>query len=79
MDSEQVRNAVATILREEVQWEGPFPEGGLDKHLDSLQRMSLVVAVEDHFRICFEPEDEAAIHDLGDFLRVILVKVGQLQ
>jgi acyl carrier protein len=76
VDSEIVRDELTRILRDEVKWEGPVPEGPLEQHLDSLQRISLVVAIEDHFHICFEPEDEAAIHDFDDMLHAIAVKVG---
>lgn len=72
---QHVRDDIAEILRDEVRWEGPFPRGGLDQHLDSMQRLALVVAIEDRFQICFEPEDEQRIHDMDDLLRCIAVKV----
>jgi len=75
MDSESVRNTVATLLRKEGQWRGPLAAGDLDQHLDSLQRLSLVVAIEDHFRICFEPADEERIRNVDDLVRSIVAKL----
>ncbi len=74
MKPEQVREAVLAILLDEVKWEGPVPRGPLDRHLDSLQRMSLIVAIEDRFHICFEPEDEETIVDFEDLVRTIASK-----
>lgn len=75
MTPQELQEAVVAVLREEVKWEGPLPEGGLDRHLDSMQRLALVVALEDRFEICFTPEDEQGIHDLGDLVRCIGAKL----
>ena len=77
MKPEQVRDAVLVVLFEELQWEGPVPEGPLERHLDSLQRMSLIVAIEDRFHICFEPEDEETIASFDDLVRVIALKTTE--
>ena len=34
--------------------------------LDSVQRLTLVVELENRFSICFRPEDEAGIETVGD-------------
>lgn len=47
-------------------------EGPLDAQLDSLQRLTLVVAVEDHFEICFEPEDDEEAATAADVVRIVL-------
>jgi acyl carrier protein len=39
--------------------------------LDSLQLIALVVEVENRFRVCLEPEDEARIATIGDLVEVI--------
>ena len=46
-----------------------------DLGLDSVGLVALAVAVEDHFRICLEPEDEAEIRTVGDLLRVLQRKL----
>jgi len=43
----------------------------LGEHLDSLQVLQLVVAIEDHFKICFEPEDDENSTTLGDVVGVV--------
>jgi acyl carrier protein len=48
-----------------------LPDGPLDEHLDSVQRLTLVVAVEDHFGICFEPEDDEEARTLDDVVRIV--------
>ena len=77
MKPEHVREAVLRILADEVQWDGPAPDGPIDGRLDSLQRMTLIVAIEDYFRICFEPEDEASIRDFDDLVRTIETKTAE--
>lgn len=39
-------------------------DGDLSAALDSMQRLSLVVAIEDHYHISFSPEDDAEIRTL---------------
>ena len=42
-----------------------------DLGLDSLQRIALVIEIENRFRVCLEPEDEARIATIGDLVAVI--------
>lgn len=46
-----------------------------DLGLDSVGLLTLAVAVEDHFRICLEPEDEARIRTVGDLVRTVEEKL----
>ena len=75
MTPSRLHDEVSSLLRSELEWEGPLPAGELGQHLDSMQRMTLVVAIEDHFRICFEPEDEQGIRSFDDLLRCIAAKL----
>ncbi len=43
----------------------------LSEHLDSVQRLTLVVGIEDHFEICFEPEDDEQVATLADVTRIV--------
>jgi len=43
----------------------------LGEHLDSIQRLSLVVGIEDHFKICFEPEDDQQAITLADVVSIV--------
>jgi len=47
-----------------------------DLGLDSVGLLALAVAVEDHFRICLDAEDEAEIRTVGDLLRVLERKLA---
>jgi acyl carrier protein len=77
-----VRDELLGILAEQfdkkVDWKDDL-DGRLDRRLDSLERMSLIVAIEDHFLICFEPEDEATIEDFDDLVRSIAAKSAQTE
>lgn len=68
---DQIKQAVIELGREELQWEQDIPEGDLSEYLDSMKRLSLVVAIEDHWQICLEPEDEEEIRTLDDLVKVI--------
>lgn len=39
--------------------------------LDSVQRLTLVVALEDHFEVCFDPGEEDSLETLNDVVRYI--------
>ena len=51
-------------------------EGDLAEQLDSVQRLTLVVAIEDHFEVCFDPEDEERIRSFDDIVAVIHAKLS---
>lgn len=42
-----------------------------DLALDSIQRLTLAVEVENRFRICLDPEDEEGIETVGDLAAVV--------
>jgi len=48
-----------------------LPDGSLAETLDSMQLMTLVVGIEDEFRVAFEPEDETGIDTLADVLDLL--------
>ena len=77
MTLEEVRNDLAQLVKTKLRYEGPLDEGELADKLDSVQRLTLVVAIEDHFKICFDPEDEEQIRDLQDLLRLICLKLEE--
>ncbi len=43
----------------------------LSEHLDSLQVLQLVVAIEDHFRICFDPEEDETAATLQEVVAIV--------
>lgn len=46
-----------------------------DLALDSIQLLTLAVEVENRFRICLDPEDEAGIETIGDLADVVAAKL----
>ena len=42
-----------------------------DLRLDSIQRLTLVVELENHFLICFDPEDELGLETFDDVVSLI--------
>jgi acyl carrier protein len=73
MKEERILDGIRQAVRE---LEVPYPVE-LDTHvlndmeLDSLQLIALVVEIENRFRVCLEPEDEARIATIGDLVEVI--------
>ena len=65
------RDTVLRIAREELGDAAPTEATDLSETLDSMQRLQLVVAIEDHFQICFEPEDDEAVLTLDDVVSVV--------
>lgn len=57
MTSAEIRDVIAGVAARDLGWKGPLPEGDLTERLDSLQRLSLVVGLEDHFRVKLDFED----------------------
>ena len=39
--------------------------------------LSLVVAIEDHFEICFEPEDDELARTLDDVVRIVTMRLEE--
>ncbi len=76
-DPDTVRAKILAVVREELKFAGPVPEGDLSESLDSIQRLALVVAIEDHFEICFDPEDDAAATTLDDVVRIVCRRLDE--
>ena len=74
--STEIRKILQEIALSELGWDKPLPQGNLTEDLDSIQRLSLMVAIEDHYEIIFEPEDEAKIQTISDLITQIEEKVA---
>ncbi len=62
------------IARTQLEWSGRLTrESRLVEtlELDSLRRLTLLVEIEDRFRVSFDEEDETAIETVGDLLELI--------
>ena len=77
MTDTDIIDALTHLAKTKLRHEGPLDDGELANQLDSVQRLTLVVAIEDHFKVCFDPEDEAQIRDLSDLVRIISKKLGE--
>lgn len=68
-----VHQTLAGLVRRELGRELSLPaDAALAEHLDSVQRLTLVVAIEDHFEICFEPEDDEQVETLEHAVDAVL-------
>lgn len=70
-----LQDTLAEIYEAQLRKSPPALDAELAEHLDSVERLTLVVAIEDRFEICFEPEDEDQVHTLGDVLRLLETKL----
>ncbi|MDQ3036728.1 MAG: acyl carrier protein [Myxococcota bacterium] len=75
MTPETIRQVLSDIAHEELAWQGALPDAELASAFDSMQRLTLVVAVEDRFRICLDPDDEERIRTVDDLVGVIRGKL----
>jgi len=69
----EVAAEILRIARDELAiGAAPAPDEPLAERLDSLQLLSLVVAVEDRFRVILGEEDAAATRSLADLARLVV-------
>ncbi len=72
-----VAREIRRIAREELRIdEEPAPGETLAARLDSLALLSLVVAVEDRFRVILTDEDAATTRTLEDLARLVVKRAG---
>ncbi len=76
MTTETIQQALTDLAEKELGFSTGLQAGDLADQLDSVARLTLVVAIEDHFEICFEPEDEEQIHTLEQLVALIQKKLA---
>lgn len=76
MTDPDLRASLTGIAQRTLGWKGDLPDGELASQLDSMQRMTLVVAIEDHFHVAFDEDDEAELLTVDDLVRVLQRKLG---
>ena len=72
LSTAQIIDGITEVARQHLGWEGPLrPEMRLveDLELDSLQTLTLALAVENYFRVCLD--EEAEILTVGDLAAII--------
>ena len=75
MNKEDIRSILQLLAKEELGWSTELPSTSLSQSLDSMQKISLVVAIEDRFEICFEPEEEEYIDTIAELISFIHKKI----
>lgn len=72
-----VAREILRIAREDLKIEAePGPDEPLAGRLDSLALLSLVVAVEDRFRVVLTEEDAAGARSLADLARRVAARAA---
>jgi acyl carrier protein len=73
----RVADEILRIAREELRIEGAHAPGEpLASRLDSLALLSLVVAVEDRFRVILSDDDAAGTRTLEDLARLVALRAS---
>lgn len=73
---EAVAREIRRIAREELRLAAPPDGEELASSLDSLALLSLVVAVEDRFRVALTEEDAASARSLADLARLVAARLS---
>jgi acyl carrier protein len=86
MTEHQILEGVRQVIREHLQVHAPVEqveqverETDLfrDLQLDSLKQLTLVVELENHFRVRFDAGDEEGLATVGDLVRLIERRLSQ--
>ena len=76
-DYTHLQDEIRLLAHRELDLQGDVLLGDLSENLDSMQRLSLVVAIEDHYEICFDPEDEQGTLTFQDVVTLVQRKLQQ--
>lgn len=78
MDRARVLHQVQRVLEEHLTIVGVDEATHLfkDLELDSIQQLTFVVELENHFKICFDEGDEAGIETIGDVVDAVSNRLG---
>lgn len=72
--TETIANTVKRMAQE-ILGVTEMPTGSIREAFDSINRLALMVEIEDHFLIAFEPEEEDAIENFEDLVQCIALKL----
>jgi acyl carrier protein len=70
----EILSGIAEVARKHLDWQGELaPEMRLveDLELDSLRTLTLAVEVENRFRVCLDPAEDAQIETVADLVAAI--------
>lgn len=74
MTEHQILEGVRAVIRDHLQMQSPVGNKTHlfhDLQLDSLKQLTLVVELENHFRVRLETGDEEGLETIGDVVRLI--------
>ncbi len=70
-DRENIKATLQKLVQQELGWTQEIPSENLSAHLDSIQRLNLLVCIEDHFQIAFDEDEDHSINTLEQLLDMI--------
>ena len=73
-NAQTVRAELEQIATGQLGWKS-LPAGDLSEALDSVDRLALVVAIEDHFKVAFEPEDDESANSIEAVVAIVLQRL----
>lgn len=77
-DDAAILDGIRKVAREHLGWEGEIrPDLSLvdTLELDSLRLLTLVVELENHFRVCLDEGSEAGIETVADLMAILRAKL----
>jgi len=80
MSDSEILAGIAAVAKEHLGWEGPLEsETSLVEvmQLDSIKVLTLVVELENHFRICLDPDAAEEIATVGDLVAAISSRLAE--
>ena len=77
MNAASTENIANTVkkMAQDILGVTEIPKGSIRETLDSMNRLALMVEIEDHFLIAFEPEEEDSIENFEDLVQCIAMKL----
>ena len=72
---ESIQKTIQLLVQQELGWTQEIPTENLSGYLDSIQRLNLLVCIEDHYRIAFEEEEDHSIDSLEQLIGLIRQKI----
>jgi acyl carrier protein len=79
MEDREILETISEIARRHLQWSGSLePSQRLVEALalESIRLLTLVVELENHFKICLDEQDEAGLTTVGDLVAAIRSKLA---
>ena len=74
---QSIRETLNDLVLRELHLGRALTDGDLTSQLDSMQRLTLVVAIEDHYQICFEPEEDETVDTIDEVIALIAMKLDE--